>query len=155
MADVALDIRRGRPDEDPGASLLAAFVAEIAAIYPGWDPSQSPSADPEEVAAPNGAFLLGSLDGVAVACGAFKRLDPTTCEVKRIYVAPEARGGGVARQILAALEDTARDLGYRRALLDTGARQEGAAALFRSAGYTEIADYNDNAWAAFWFEKDL
>jgi GNAT superfamily N-acetyltransferase len=150
-----VEIRPGRPDDEPGASLLAAFIDEIAGLYPGWDPSQSPSAEPDELAAPNGSFLVAYLDGVPVGCGAFKRLDPETCEVKRVYVSPEARGSGVARRMLAALEDGARELGFRRVQLDTGANQEGAAVLFRSAGYAPIDDYNANPWATYWFEKDL
>ncbi len=75
--------------------------------------------------------------------------------MKRIYVAPEARGLGLARTILAALEDAARAAGYTVARLDTGARLEGAVELFRSAGYEDIEDYNGNPMADFWLEKRL
>lgn len=67
-------------------------------------------------------------------------------------VAPEFRGRGLARALLEALEDTARELGYRAMRLDSWAptRQ-----LYVAAGYREIADYNDNPEAVFWGEKQL
>jgi GNAT superfamily N-acetyltransferase len=70
-------------------------------------------------------------------------------------VAPAARGGGIARRLLVALEDAAKELGYVRVRLDTGARQPDAVALFRCSGYEEIEAYNENAFAAHWFEKRL
>jgi GNAT superfamily N-acetyltransferase len=67
----------------------------------------------------------------------------------------DARGLGVARALLEALEDAARAAGYAEVRLDTGANQPEALKLFQTSGYTPIADYNDNPWAAYWFEKRL
>jgi GNAT superfamily N-acetyltransferase len=153
VADV--EIAAVRPDDEPGRTLLGEFAREIAARYPGWDPSQGPTAEPDELAPPAGRFLVAYLDGVAVGCGAVKRLDSETAEIKRIYVAAPARGRGIARTLLAALESAARELGYRRVRLDTGERLPEARALFRSSGYAEIEDYNANPFAAHWFEKRL
>jgi ribosomal protein S18 acetylase RimI-like enzyme len=72
-----------------------------------------------------------------------------------MYVAPSARRRGVARTLLAALEDAARDRGYAFVRLDTGPRQQHAVALYASAGYTEIANFNANPIAAYWGEKRL
>ena len=124
-------------------------------MYPGWDPSQGPTASREEILPPGGRFLVAFLGDRPVACGALKRLDSSTAELKRIYVRPEARGRGVARALLAGLERAARDAGYSRVRLDTGDRLPGAPALFRSCGYREIADYNANPFASLWFEKEL
>jgi GNAT superfamily N-acetyltransferase len=146
-----------RADEEPGASLLAGFVSEIEGLYGSLDIDQTPSARPDELTpAAGGAFLVG-YDGAGrpVACGAVKRLDARTGEIKRMFVAPEARGQGVARALLAALEDAARELGYERVRLDTGAKQPHAQALYASAGYTPIPDYNQNVYASFWYEKAL
>ncbi len=148
-------IRAERPDAEPGRTLLAAYADSIAGRYPGWDPGQGPTADPREISPPGGRFLVAYLRGEPVGCGALKRLDSETAEVKRVYVAPAARGRGLARRLLEALEDAARDAGYTRVRLDTGARLTEAQALFRSAGYREIPDYNQNPVAAFWFEKSL
>jgi GNAT superfamily N-acetyltransferase len=72
-----------------------------------------------------------------------------------MYVVPDARGRGVGRATLIALEEEARRLGYRRARLDTGPRQPHARALYESAGYAAIPDYNANPYAAYWGEKRL
>jgi GNAT superfamily N-acetyltransferase len=72
-----------------------------------------------------------------------------------MYVAPQARGQGVARVLLTALEDAARELGYAKVRLDTGPEQPHARRLYESAGYVEIADYNGNPHAGYWAEKPL
>ena len=86
---------------------------------------------------------------------AIKRLDERACEIKRMYVVPEARGRGVGRVLLAALEELARDLGYPVARLDTGAEQPGAQRMYERAGYAPVPDYNGNPYASFWGEKRL
>ena len=148
-------MRSEPPEREPGRALLREYEAEIASLYPGWDPSQGPTATPEEVAPPAGRFLVLYVDGEPVACGALKRLDADTAEVKRIYVAPHARGRGLARRLLAALEAAGRESGYKRVRLDTGERLPEAVSLFRSCGYRDIPDYNGNPYAAYWFEKSL
>jgi GNAT superfamily N-acetyltransferase len=153
MAHLAL--RPEPPDGETGEGLLAAYAAAIVKHYPDWSPGQKPTATPAEISPPTGCFLVAYADGEPVGCGAFKRLDDETCEVKRVYVAPGARGLGLARAILAGLENAAREAGYSVARLDTGARLEGAAELFRSAGYEDIEDFNGNPMADFWFEKRL
>jgi GNAT superfamily N-acetyltransferase len=77
------------------------------------------------------------------------------CEIKRMYVAPEVRGRGASRDLLVALEDRARELGYSIARLDTGDRQPAAKRLYEHAGYRPIPSYNANNLATFWFEKEL
>jgi putative acetyltransferase len=92
----------------------------------------------EEVAEGSGAFCIAECAGIAVGCGAVRCVDATTAEIKRMYVAPSARGRGVGRQILAALEVEARRLGATRLVLETGPRQPEAIALYRHAGFAEI-----------------
>ena len=87
--------------------------------------------------------------------GAVKRLADDLCEIKRMYVVPQARSRGHARRLLYALEDAARELGYRRVRLDTGRLQPHARALYESEGYRSIPDYNHNPYASFWGEKEL
>ncbi len=69
--------------------------------------------------------------------------------------APAARGRGHARELLRALEDAARDLGYGVVRLDTGPRQPHAQAMYESAGYRPIGNFNANPVASFWGEKRL
>jgi GNAT superfamily N-acetyltransferase len=99
--------------------------------------------------------LIGYADGAGVACGAVRRFDPKTAEIKRMYVEPTHRGRGAARALLTALEDAAREHGYPNVVLDTGPRQPHAKSLYESAGYRAIPDYNGNPFASYWFEKDL
>lgn len=90
-----------------------------------------------------------------MACGGIKRLGPRVAEIKRMYVAPAARSRGVARRLLATLEEAARGLGYATVRLDTGPAQPHARALYASAGYRTISDYNANPYAGWWGEKAL
>jgi GNAT superfamily N-acetyltransferase len=149
--------REGRVDTGDGGRLAAAMRAEIAELYGGLalDDPAMPAAGPAELNPPAGAFLVGYRDGLAVCCGGIKRLDARACELKRMYVVPEVRGQGVARGLLAALEDRARELGYSIARLDTGPRQPGARHLYESAGYREIQNFNGNPVASFFGEKSL
>ena len=91
----------------------------------------------------------------AVAGGGIRRLEAGVAEIKRMFVRPEARSRGVARALLEALEQTARELGYERVRLDTGPKQVHGLALYRSAGYVDVPAYNDNPFACFWGEKLL
>jgi GNAT superfamily N-acetyltransferase len=138
-----------------GQGLLDGFRRELVKRYGHFDEAASPSATPADFAPPSGRFLVVYVDGLAVACGGVKRLDASTGEVKRMFVAPAARGRGVSRILLTALEDAARELGYSRMRLDTGREQHEAQGLYPTAGYAEIPDYNGNPYASVWFEKTL
>ncbi|HET7049964.1 MAG TPA: GNAT family N-acetyltransferase [Solirubrobacteraceae bacterium] len=147
----------GSVDSGPGGVLAQAMRDEIAVIYDGLelDGDSMPRAGQAELGPPAGAFLLGWIDGRAVCCGGVKRLDDRICEIKKMYVVPDARGTGLARRLLYALEDKARELGYETARLDTGPRQGNAQGLYESEGYVAIDDFNGNPVAVFWGEKTL
>jgi GNAT superfamily N-acetyltransferase len=68
---------------------------------------------------------------------------------------PEARGRGLAKMLLVALEDEARRLGYTVARLDTGPKQPHAQRMYEQAGYQPIGNFNANPFASFWGEKAL
>ena len=140
----------------PASDLLAAMVAEMAPLYGRIDAPGMPSATPADFAPPRGAFLVGfDRHGAAVCGGGVKGLDGEAAEIKRMYVVPEARGRGLAKALLAALEDAARDLGYGIVRLDTGPRQPHAQRLYEAAGYRPIGNFNANPVASFWGEKRL
>ncbi|HEY6630024.1 MAG TPA: helix-turn-helix domain-containing GNAT family N-acetyltransferase [Rhizobiaceae bacterium] len=133
---------------------VAAYYAELDRRFDGgFDPGNGGYAGKPSDA--SGVFLIARLHGRAVGCGALKPLDASTAEIKRMWVAPEARGLGVARRLLDALEDQARQAGMRRILLDTNRSLAEAQAMYRKAGYRERGRYNDNPYADFWFEKEL
>jgi GNAT superfamily N-acetyltransferase len=144
------------PYDGPSGKLLVRnYVAEIRAMYPDWNPDVPPRIVAKDVEPPQGRWLVAYCGSKPVGCAALKRLDPITAEIKRVYVAPEARARGVARALLARLEQIAGDAGYTTLRLDTGARQPASVALFGSIGYKQIADYNGNPVAAYWFEKRI
>ncbi|MCW2516497.1 MAG: MarR family transcriptional regulator [Mycobacterium sp.] len=152
-------------DFGDAAALVAAMVAEMRELY--WDVGGTgsggldldspdmPKAGPAELGPPGGVFLVGYRDGVAVCGGGLKRLPDGACEIKRMYVVPAARGQGVARELLHALENAARELGYTIARLDTGPRQAHAQGFYEREGYRPIANFNDNPVATYFGEKHL
>jgi len=151
-----VELRTERLDGRAGQALIAAFFEEIVPLYPGiTGENPGPSATPEELGPPGGTFLVAYVEDEPVGCGGIKRLDDEAAELKRLYVAPTARKHGVARVLVNALEDAARQAGYRVVRLDTGNKQPAALELFRSTGYREIEDYNGNPHASYWFEKLL
>lgn len=152
----ALDVRV----EDPGSAdalwCLGQYFDELAARFEsGFDPDQGGAADDAEMQPPKGFFVVARLDGEPVGCGGMKRLDATTGEIKRVWTARSARGQGVARRIVHALEALAQSSGVTTVRLDTNKSLTEAQAMYRKSGYTEIARYNDNPYAHHWFEKKL
>ena len=156
-----VEFRAVRIDAGDGASLVRAMETEMAELYAdirgGLDlnAADMPAAGPAELGPPYGTYLAGYLHGVPVCGGGLKRLSGGACEIKRMYVVPGARGRGLARALLRALEDAARDLGYSVARLDTGVRQPHAQRLYESEGYLEIGNFNGNPGAHYFGEKQL
>jgi len=143
------------PDDSADAQLcVEAYYRELDRRFErGFDPGSGGYAS--GAAAEMGCFMLARLDGRPVGCGAVRALDAETGEIKRMWIAPQVRGFGLSRRLLDALEAQARNLGLRRVRLDTNRALGEAQALYRKAGYREIARYNDNAYADFFFEKEL
>ncbi len=134
-----------RPEEITSATaqeLIARLNAELQGRYPEEGANHF-RLDPEEVAPGRGAFLIAFRGDTPVGCGAVRRLEEGTAEIKRMFVDPAQRGAGVGGAILAALETQARRLGARRLLLETGDRQPEALALYRRAGFTSIAPFGE------------
>jgi GNAT superfamily N-acetyltransferase len=155
---VSLTFRVVAIDVGPAAALAAAMREEMRALYDDLDIDAAgmPAAGPSELGPPSGTFLVGfDRAGKPVCCGGVKGLSDGACEIKRMYVEPADRGRGVARELLSALEDAARGLGYAVARLDTGPRQPQAARIYREAGYRPIGNFNDNPVASFFGEKAL
>ena len=144
------------PDTADARLCLSTYFRELAARFEtGFDAGADDSARVEDMAPPSGLFVIARLDGDAVGCGGFKRVDKATGEIKRVWTAPSARGLGVARRMLRALEAAAREAGVKTLRLDTNRALTEAHALYRSEGYREIARFNDNSYAHHWFEKRL
>ncbi len=98
-------------------------------------------------------LLIARLDGQPVGCGALKFHGSDPAELKRMWVAPETRGTGLGRRLLLELEQRARDAGAPAIRLETNRTLGEAIALYRKAGYAEVAAFNDEPYAHHWFEK--
>ncbi|MEO0930299.1 MAG: GNAT family N-acetyltransferase [Pseudomonadota bacterium] len=93
--------------------------------------------------APDGEIFLAEMNGQIVACGMTHRIDAATCEIKRVFVAPAARGKGAAQQLCKFAMQDARDRGYTRMVLDTMRNLPEAMALYEGLGFTSTAPYYD------------
>jgi GNAT superfamily N-acetyltransferase len=136
-AQQTLDIRRADILGPVATSFILALNAELEGLYP--EPGANHfRLDPDEVAEGRGAFFLAYVDGQPAGCGAVRKMDADTGEIKRMYVLPEARNRGVGRAIVAALEAEGRRLEVRRLVLETGERQPDAIALYSRTGFQQI-----------------
>jgi DNA-binding MarR family transcriptional regulator/GNAT superfamily N-acetyltransferase len=152
----AIVVSREAPENSHARWCLRQYFAELAARFDtGFDPKQGNDLTDAEMTPPGGYLLVARLDGAPVGCGALKRLSRATGEIKRVWTAPNMRGGGFASKLMDELEELARKLGFRRVRLDTNRTLTEAYALYRQRGYYEIARYNDNPYAHHWFEKRL
>jgi DNA-binding MarR family transcriptional regulator len=135
---------------------LDAYYAELKVRFDdGFDPSLGIPAGAPEMSPPGGLFLIARLRGEPIACGGLKLHGREPAEIKRMWVAPDARGLGVARRLLGALESQARAHDASALRLETNRTLTEAIALYRSSGFVEIAPYNDELYAHHWFEKPL
>jgi GNAT superfamily N-acetyltransferase len=131
----------GHPD---ALRLIDEVQAEYVVRYGG--PDETPL-DPLMFEPPEGIFLVGYDEDVPVATGAWRRSDVSalgsdrTAEVKRMYVAPSARGRGLARAMLAAIEASAAEHGFEVLVLETGTRQPEAMALYETSGYVPVPPF--------------
>lgn len=135
---------------------LAEYYRELAERFEtGFDPANSFAPALDEFAPPRGTFLVMQMAGEAVGCGGFKPISGDAAYIKRMWIAPQARGLGLARRLLGALEDKARDRGYRLVRLETNKALTEAQQLYRASGYREVAPFNDEPYAHHWFQKRI
>ena len=144
------------PEGEEAVALVGAYVAELEQRFHG--PVHLGGVETWGLAThrpPRGRFLVARTGGEAVACGGVRTLEPGVGEIKRMYVAPAARGTGLGRRLLVALEDACRDLGHTRVRLDTNSALGEAIGLYARAGYVQIPAYHDGPGPDLWFEKAL
>jgi putative acetyltransferase len=137
--------------------LIADLNAELTAMYPEAGATHF-RLDPEEVSPGRGAFVMAFVGEAPVGCGAMRRIEPETGELKRMYVVPSARGTGIGRALVAALEREARHIAIRRLVLETGIRQIAALELYERTGFQRIplyGEYRESAGTSVCMGKDL
>jgi GNAT superfamily N-acetyltransferase len=151
MGNLTPRLERVRFTDPATQALVAEVQAEYAVLYgePDTTPLEQGVFDP-----PSGAFFLLFEGDVPVAMGGWRMRSDVhpwglsrAAEVKRMYVAPPARRRGYARAVLAHLEETAREAGAEVMVLETGAPQEPAIAMYVAAGYVPVSKFGHYAWS--------
>jgi DNA-binding MarR family transcriptional regulator len=132
---------------------IAQYFAELGERFAGgFDHAITLAAGPDAFEPP-GCFLVARLDGRAIGCAGLKVIDERIGEVKRMWVAPSARGLGLGRRLLAAIEERAQQGGLRTLRLETNGSLTEAIALYRKTGYHEVPAFNTEPYAHHWFAK--
>lgn len=151
-----MDIREADPDAPEALACQRAYfdeiLARVAIARPEYFPLPDPGAD--SYRPPRGSFLVAWSDDLPIGCVALRPLDDRTGEVKRLWVDASARGQGLSRRLMAAIEAEARAMGYSRLRLDTNSALTEAIALYRATGWTDIPAYTTPP-ADVWMEKPL
>jgi DNA-binding MarR family transcriptional regulator/GNAT superfamily N-acetyltransferase len=156
LQGAALRIERVSPASAEARWCVASYFEELDRRFEsGFQPATALPLDVAEMVPPRGAFLVGTVDGEPVACGAVKTLEPGVGYLKRMWVAESMRGLAVGRRMLEALEREARSLGFTTLRLETNRTLTEAIRMYRSAGFHEIPAFNDEPYAHHWFEKRL
>ena len=163
MADVERLLRAStvrfdveEPDSADARWCLDQYFSELNTRFEtGFDPLLSISADVEELTPPAGVLLIARMRAMPVGCGGLKFHPGAPAELKRMWIAPEARGLGLGRRLLRELEETAQHEGVKVLRLETNRALIEAIALYRSCGFREVAAFNDEPYAHHWFEKRI
>lgn len=144
------------PEHEHACYCLREYVAELNRRSPRrFDPSVGATALPHAVRPPAGQFLVAYLRGDPIGCGAVKHHHDAPAEIKRMWIAPQARGLGLGRRLLRALERCAHEGGATVAHIETSSALGEALALYASAGWVEVPAFNDEPFADHWLEKTL
>jgi DNA-binding MarR family transcriptional regulator/GNAT superfamily N-acetyltransferase len=152
----SVEIKPVDPEHEDAQYCLAEYVDELnRRSTRGFDPSVGATALPHEVRPPAGEFFVAYLHGEPIGCGAVKHHADAPAEIKRMWIAPGARGLGVGRRFLHKLEACALAGGARVGHIETSAVLTEALALYRSTGWVEVAAFNDEPFADRWLEKSL
>ena len=137
---MSLTITPLSPYDPIAEELIAELTAEMRVLYQDEEDGAG-RFKPADVDVPWAVFLVAFVDEMPVGCGALRPVDEETAEVKRMYVRPSGRGQGLSRRMLEALEQAARGFDYQRVILETGYPQAAAVNLYKTSGYTVIANY--------------
>jgi ribosomal protein S18 acetylase RimI-like enzyme len=141
-------------DSDDVRWCFEQYYVELGANF-GYDIATALPLGLEELTRPRGLVMVIRDRGAPVGCGAVKLLEGGIGEIKRMWVAPGVRGGGLGRRLLDALEAAAAGAGRTATRLETNGQLEAALALYRKHGYMEVAPFNEEPFATHWFHKVL
>jgi DNA-binding MarR family transcriptional regulator/GNAT superfamily N-acetyltransferase len=135
---------------------LGEYYAELSRRFKGgFEVSLSRDPDAADMILPRGTFLVAMSDGLPIGCVGLKGTGGELAEVKRLWVAPSARGLGLGRRLMDSVESAARNIAVRILRLDTNSALPEALALYRRSGWIEIERFNDDPYPDAFFEKHL
>ena len=144
------------PRSDEARYCLREYYAELGRRFKqGFDVSLSRDPDAKDMRRPRGSFVVAVSDALPIGCVGLKGTDHGYAEIKRLWVAPSARGLGLGRRLMDAAEDAARTLGISLLRLDTNSALPEAGQLYRTTGWREIPRFNDDPYPDLFFEKPL
>ena len=144
------------PRADEARYCLGEYYAELSRRFEqGFDVSLSRDPDAKDMIRPRGAFLVAMSDELPIGCVGLKGSGGDTAEVKRLWIAPSARGLGLSKRLMEATEAAARELKIKVLRIDTNRALPEAIALYRNSGWTEIDRFNDDPYPDYFFEKVL
>ncbi|QOZ34864.1 bifunctional helix-turn-helix transcriptional regulator/GNAT family N-acetyltransferase [Bradyrhizobium sp. CCBAU 53421] len=144
------------PRSDAARYCLGEYYAELARRFKqGFDVKLSRDPDAKDMVRPRGSFIVAMSDGLPIGCVGLKGTSGEYAEIKRLWVAPGARGLGLGRRLMDAAEHAARELDIAVLRLDTNSALAEAGQLYRRTGWTEIPRFNDDPYPDLFFEKHL
>ncbi|WP_027535179.1 bifunctional helix-turn-helix transcriptional regulator/GNAT family N-acetyltransferase [Bradyrhizobium sp. WSM3983] len=151
---IALTERDPRSDE--ARYCLREYYAELGRRFKqGFDVSLSRDPDAKDMRRPRGSFIVAMSDTLPIGCIGLKGTDHGYAEIKRLWVAPSARGLGLGKRLMDEAEDAARTLDIALLRLDTNSALPEAGQLYRTTGWREIPRFNDDPYPDLFFEKRL
>ena len=156
MTGAMVEISAIDPSHPNARHCLDQYFSELNRRFDtGFDPALAIPAAEEDMRPPAGLFLVATLRGDPIGCGALRFHGKEPADIKRMWVAASARGLGVGRRVLGELEDRAARYGARTVRLETNRSLVEAISLYRSAGYVEVSPFNSEPYAHHWFEKRI
>ena len=149
-------IEEADPRDDAARYCLGEYYSELGRRFEtGFDVSRSRDPDAADMVRSRGAFLLAMSDGLPIGCVGLKGSGGELAEVKRLWICPTARGFGIAKRLMHAIETVARELSVKTLRLDTNSALPEALKLYRTSGWVEIDRFNEDPYPDHFFEKHL
>ena len=156
LARSRTELKEVNPREPEARYCLGEYYGELARRFKqGFDVARSRDPEARDMLRPRGAFIVAVSDGLPIGCVGLKGTGGEIAEIKRLWVAPSARGLGLGRRLMETAESAARELAIKLLRLDTNSALPEAGQLYRTSGWTEIERFNDDPYPDLFFEKHL
>jgi DNA-binding MarR family transcriptional regulator/GNAT superfamily N-acetyltransferase len=151
-----IELKEADPREPEARYCLGEYYAELARRFKqGFEVARSRDPDAWDMLRPRGVFIVAMSDGLPIGCVGLKGTASEVAEIKRLWVAPSARGLGLGRRLMENAEKAARELSIKVLRLDTNSALPEAGQLYRTSGWSEIPRFNDDPYPDLFFEKRL